>query len=227
MLRSMVVAAAAAMVADAASADALVAKAKSFDLSGPPYIFDVLIEAGQTTFRLTVDQSRPKGDRVVAMSSDPAELTGEAQKRADMLREDAQGDIWCNVFAESIPEGAKRISETETRATYAFTPIPGKDAGPFASVYRYLDGMAVLDKASGAVLAFELTASRPFKPVAVAKVDTFALKVACAKAPDGRTHIASLSFDLDASAMMQKVSERERQRISQLTPLATSRLGAP
>ncbi len=227
MVRSMVVAAAAALVADAAVADALVGKAKRFDLSGPPYIFDVLIEDEQTTFRLTVDQSRPKGDRVVAMSSDPAELTGEAQKRADMLRKRTQGDIWCNVFAASIPEDAKRISETETRATYAFTPIPGKEAGQFASAYRHLDGMAVLDKASGAVLAFELTASRPFKPMAVAKVDTFEMRVACAKAPDGRTHVASLSFDLDASAMMQKVSQRERRRISQLTPLATSRLGAP
>jgi hypothetical protein len=210
-----------------ASADALLDKAKALSNDGPLYAFDVDYSDGKNKFRMSVDPSQPKGKRVVKFTPAVSTLKGDSAKKADSLVKRTQGDIWCSLFAENIPADARRVSETKTSATYSFTPVPGKSEGQFAAAYKYLNGSVTLDKSSGAILAYEMVSPKAFKPAAVAKVDKLTMKVACKAAPDGRTHIETLAFDLKGSAMMQSLDQVETRRITNLTPLTKSGFGTP
>jgi hypothetical protein len=119
------------------------------------------------------------------------------------------------------------VSETAAAATYSFTPLPGKQSGQVAAAYKYLKGTATIDKANGAILAYEMTSPKAFKPMPVAKVDKLTMKVACKAAPDGRTYVDSLAFNLKGSAMMQSLDQMETRRITNLKPLAGSGFGTP
>ena len=210
-----------------ASADAVLAKAKAVSKDGPLYAFDVDVDDGKDQFRMRVDQSLPNGKRVVKFAPDMATLKGDSAKRADMLIKKTAGDIWCSSFAENIPADAARVSETPISATYNFTPLPGKSDAQSASAYRFLKATATIDKATGAILAYEMTSPKAFKPMAIAKIDKLSMKVACKPLPDGRTYIESLAFDLKGSAMMQSLDQTEIRRISNLTPLQKSGFGSP
>lgn len=210
-----------------ASADAVLTKAKSASKDGPLYVYDLDYSDGADQFRMTVDQSQPNGKRVVKFTPAVSTLKGDAAKKAEKLVKSTAGDIWCSSFAENIPADAKRISETPSAAVYSFTPLPGKQKGQIASAYKYLSARATIDKSNGAILAYEMSSPKAFKPVAVAKVDKLSMKVACKAAPDGRTYVDSLAFDLRGSAMMQSLDQMEVRKISNLKPLAKSGTGSP
>lgn len=198
-----------------ASADALLAKARKVSKEGPAYLFDMVFDDGSQKLVFKVDQTKPEGERVVAISPDIASLESEAAQRAERLKSETEGDIWCSNFTESIPENARRISETASAATYSFTPLPGKDKD-MRDVVKHLSGKATLDKATGHILSFEMTAPKPFKPAMVAKVETFNMKVSCKAAPDGRSHIDSFAMSLSGNAMMKAFSQTETRKISNL-----------
>lgn len=210
-----------------ASADAVLEKARSVSKDGPLYIYDLDYNDGADQFRMTVDQSQPKGQRVVTFAPAVSTLDGDAAKKADKLVKSTAGDIWCSSFAENIPANARRISETASAATYSFTPLPGKQKGQVAAAYKFLNGTATIHKATGAILAYEMVSPKAFKPLPVAKVDKLTMKVACTPAPDGRTYIDSLAFNLKGSAMMKSLDQMEIRRITNLKPLAQFGFGAP
>ncbi len=215
-----------ALAALPASADAVLDLAKSVSKEGPLYVYDLDYNDGSDQFRMTVDQSQPKGERVIKFSPAVATLKGEAAKKADKLVKSTAGDIWCSSFAENIPATAKRVSETPTAATYSFTPLPGKQKGQIAAAYKYLTATATIDKTSGAILAYEMTSPKAFKPVPVAKVEKLSMKVACKPAPDGRTYVDTLAFNLKGSAMMQSLDQMETRRITNLKAPARSGFGS-
>lgn len=200
----------------AASADPVLEKARAAAPTGPLYIFDVAYDDGADQFRMTVDQSKPKGQRVVDFSPAPEILKGDSAKTAKRLIEQTEGNVWCNDFAENIPAGAKRASETDTTATYSFIPQAGKDDGDLAKVYKFLSGKAVLDKATGAILSYEMSSPKAFKPAPVAKIDRFRMTVACTTAPDGRTYMTSVNVDLAGSAMMKSFAQTEARKVTNL-----------
>jgi len=210
-----------------ASADALLEKAKSASSEGPLYIFNLDYSDGAHQFRMTVDQSQPNGKRVVKFAPAVSTLKGDAAKKADRLVKSTAGDIWCSSFAQNIPANAKRVSETPAAATYSFTPLPGKQGGEVAAAYKYLNGTATIDKANGAILAYEISSPKAFKPMPVAKIDKLTMKVACKAAPDGRTYVDSLAFTLKGSAMMQSLDQMETRRITNLKALTRSGFGTP
>lgn len=215
-------------LASPAAADAILAKARAAPPDPAPlYTFSVDYDDGDNQFMMLIDQSKPKGARVVRITPDASTLKGDAAKKADMLKKRTEGAIWCNAFAESIPADAKRVSETGETATFAFTPVPGKDDGQIGGAYKYLNATATVAKASGAILGYEMTAPKPFKPMPVAKVDRFQMKVACAAAPDGRTYMDTMTMNLSGSAMMQAFAQTERRKVSDLKPVAVSGFGAP
>lgn len=209
-----------------AGADALLEKARKVSKEGPAYVFDMAFEEGGQRLMMTVDQGRPEGERVVALTPDIASLTGDAAKRAERLKAQTKGDIWCSNFMGNIPANAKRVSETPAAATYSFTPVAEKD-DDMRDVVKYLTGKATLDKATGNVLAFELTAPKAFKPAMVAKVDTFSMKVSCKAAPDGRSHIDTFNMQVSGNAMMQAFSQNETRKVSNLQATPKSGYGAP
>lgn len=209
-----------------ASADGLLEKARAVSKEGPAYLFDMVFDDGAQAFTFKVDPTRPEGERVVAITPEPSALEGEAAKRVERLKKETKGDIWCSSFTENIPAGAKRISETASAATYSFTPLPGEDK-QMRDVVKYLTGKATIDKASGAVLAFEMSAPKAFKPAMVAKVDQFSMKVACKLAPDGRSHVDTFALNLSGTAMMQAFSQTETRKVSNLKAAPQSGYGAP
>lgn len=209
-----------------AGADALLEKARTVPKEGPAYLFDMAFDDGAQRFTLKVDQTRPEGARVVAMTPELASLSGDAAKRGERLKSETKGDIWCNSFTESIPPGAKRVSENASTATYSFTPLPGEDKNMRAMV-KHLTGTAVLDKATGNVLAFELAAPKAFKPAMAAKIDTFSMKVACKAAPDGRSHVDTFTLQVAGNAMMQDFRQSETRKVSNLKAAPQSGFGAP
>lgn len=212
-----------------AGADALLQKAKAKKPSdgAPVYTYSVDYHDGKALYRLSVDQSRPEGERLVGFSPDPATLTGDAAKRYERLKATTSGDIWCRAFSESIPADARRVSETGGRAAYEFTPLPGANAGDMGKQYKHLKGRAEIDTQTGEIMAFEMTAPKAFKPAVVAKVDRFEMKIACALAPDGRSHIETMTMDLSGTAMMNAFSQTERRSVSKLTPVTDAGFGAP
>jgi len=202
-----------------AGADTVLEKARARAADGPLYRWDVDYDDGADQFRMTVDQSQPMGARVVKFTPEPATLKGDSAKTAKRLIEKTEGNVWCNDFAENIPADAKRAAETETTATYSFTPQAGTRDVDMAKAYKFLSGKAVLDKATGAVLSYEMTSAKAFKPVPVAKIDRFRMKVACTPAPDGRTYMTSVNLDMAGSAMMQSFSQTEQRKVSNLKPV--------
>ncbi len=210
-----------------ASADAVLEKARAVSNVGPLYIYDLDYNDGADQFRMTVDQSQPKGQRVVKFAPAVSTLDSDAAKKADKLVKSTAGDIWCSSFAENIPANAKRISETAAAATYSFTPLPGKQKGQVAAAYKFLNATATIHKATGAILAYEMVSPKAFKPLPVAKVDKLIMKVACKPAPDGRTYIDSLAFDLKGSAMMKSLDQMEIRKITNLKPLAQPGFATP
>lgn len=226
MRPALILAAGLAAFALPAAADPLLETARSVSRDGPAYRFDMAYDNGDQSFILKVDQARPEGERVVAITPDPASLEGDTAKRAQRLKSETKGDIWCSNFAANIPATAKRISETPASATYTFTPLPGED-GEMREIVKYLAGKATIDKASGHILSYELTAPKAFKPAVVAKVDRFSMRIACRAAPDGRTHIDTFTLDLAGSAMMKPFSQSERRTVSNLTAAAAAGYGAP
>jgi hypothetical protein len=186
----------------------------------------MVFDDGGQRLTLTVDQTRPENDRVVAMTPELSKLSGEVAKRAERLKKETKGDIWCQEFTESIPASAKRVSETASTATYSFTPLPGDDKN-MRDVVKYLTGTATLDKATGNVLAYELSAPKAFKPAMAAKVDRFSMKVACKAAPDGRSHVDTFSLEVSGNAMMQAFRQSETRKVSNLKAAPQSGYGAP
>ena len=88
-------------------------------------------------------------------------------------------------------------------------------------------GTATIDKNNGAILSYEMSSPKAFKPAAVAKVEKMTMKVACKPAPDGRTYVDSLAFNLKGSAMMQSFEQMESRKITNLKPLSKAGFGAP
>jgi hypothetical protein len=209
-----------------AFADPLLTKARAASIEGPLYTFDVEVADANNRFQMTVDQSKPEGERVTRITPAPSSLKGDAAKKAEMLRKRTNGDIWCNEFLDNIPADAKRASETSSTVTYSFTPVPGEEDGQMRAAYKFLNGTATLDKTTGAVLAYRMSSPKAFKPMAVAKVDHFSLAAACALGPDGRSYITSIDFELQGSAMMQTLNEAERRKVSNLKLAPDSGFGA-
>ncbi|MGA1343195.1 MAG: hypothetical protein ACO33A_09150 [Hyphomonas sp.] len=210
-----------------AFADGVLQKARAMSQDGPVYTFNVDVSDTETNFAMTVDPSKPEGNRVTKISPAPSSLKGDAAKRAQMLQKRTEGDIWCNRFMENIPATAKRIAETGTTATFSFTPLPGRNDGQMGEAYKYLTGSVTIDKSTGGVLRYEIISPRAFKPAAVAKVDRFSMKVACKPAPDGRTHIESLVMDLKGSALMKPFEQKETRRVSNLQAIPAASFAAP
>jgi hypothetical protein len=71
-----------------------------------------------------------------------------------------------------------------------------------------------------------MVAEKPFRPLPIARINQFEMKVVCNRAPDGRTHVARVDVDISGSAMMKDFSESERQTITNLKAVPESGMGA-
>ncbi|MEZ5947141.1 MAG: hypothetical protein R3C13_14380 [Hyphomonas sp.] len=192
---------------------------------GPLYVFDVTFQDDTLDLKTKVDPSQPEGSRLTVVSPDESTLDKEAAKRVARLKEHTKGDVWCSNFASNIPDDAELISESQAEATYTFRPIPDEGDDDMAKAYKHLTGRVTVSKETPVITAFEMFNEKPFKPMPVAKVNTFRMKVACAYAPDGRTYIREMTLNIAGSAMMQKFSQNEHRQITGLTALPETASG--
>lgn len=210
-----------------ASADTVLEKARSFSQDGPVYLFDMDYSDGTHQFRMSVDPRRESGDMVVGVSPAADTLSSEARKKYQTLKESTEGEIWCNAFAASIPETAKRVSENGTHVSYRFTPVPEAGDAEAEKLYKYLEGSATIDRETGAILSFGMVAPKPFKPAMAARIERFEMQADCQPAPDGRPHIHRLTLSLAGSALMQRFDESETRILSNLQHAPQAGSGAP
>lgn len=214
------------LVALPALADTPLEKARTAPEDGPSYKFDLKFDDGELKAEVQVDPSRPEGQRLVLVSPSEDELSEDEAKRFQTLQKATTGDkIWCSRFNENIPDDAKLISESGEAAVYSFQPVAAADEADMAKTYKHLTGRVTVSKEKPAILAYEMFAEKPFKPMLAAKVDSFSMKISCDFAPDGRTYVKQMSLDLAGSAMMQRFSEIERREISNLVPLPQTATG--
>ena len=215
-----------AILAAPALADPLLARARALGNEGPDYRFDMTYDDGELALTMKIDQSRPEGERVIAMTPALDSLQDDSRRKAEILSQRTRGDIWCASFASSIPADARRIAETAATATYAFTPVPPADAGQMAAAYPHLAATATIDKASAQLLELQMNAPRSFKPMPVARIQRFDMTVTCLPGPDGRTHIANTVIDIAGSAMMRSFNQREIRRVANLRPAGSGAMGS-
>ena len=222
MIRTTLFAAAATLAAMPAVADGLPAPlqaALAATTDGPIYAYEMIYDDGEVRATGEIDATRPEGERVSVSS--PAKDTWSDDFRESIAEMDAEadGDIWCQDIGEHVPETVELVEETAERATYVFRPRPEADAdGTDKKFFRNLVGEITVDKTDPAILAFSMRAPKPFKPAFVAKIEAFELAITCARAPDGRTYVETMSTMIRGSAMGQKFDEGHVQEITRVFP---------
>lgn len=200
----------------AAQADPLATIRAAGD-AGPVYAFDMVYEIGEVTATGQVDPTRPEGERITITS--PAEETW-TRAFAESVREldkEADGDIWCADFASNIPSDAELAVEDGETLTYTFRPAPDAEAdGTERKIFEHLLATAVIAREAPAVLSFQMHLPEPMKPNLMAKITHFSMFARCERAPDGRTYVADMTFEIAGSALGQAFEERTRQQITRL-----------
>ncbi|MEL8055831.1 MAG: hypothetical protein AAGK66_06735 [Pseudomonadota bacterium] len=201
----------------AAMADPLLDQAKAVSTDGPIYSYEMGLAYGEVDLSATVDPSADEGTRINVISPDKSDWPDDLEDDLARMDENADGDIWCKEFADIVPGDATKLSETDTTAIYAFTPLPDEDADDMQrKVMKKVEAEITLAKQDGAVLAYQATLPKPYKPAMVAKVNTLNIDVACERAPDGRTYVQSFMFELSGSAMMNDFDEKSTRTITRL-----------
>ena len=195
----------------------LIAMAKAAPMTeGPLYAYTLEYDDGNIKAVGRVDPSQPKGSRITVL--EPPEETWSDDFRDDIedLDEDSNGKIFCDEYARQIPDNAVPIDETATTVIYKFAPKPRPGKKNDEKIMPHLTATAELDKSDGALLALRLWSEKPFKPIVIAKVDSFTLDLKCERAPDGRTYQAALDMAVKASAFFKGFDENVSQRITNL-----------
>ena len=193
---------------------------------GPLYIFDLILQNDDTDAMMRVDPTRPEGQRLTVISPARQDWSDDFSKQVKRMQADTDGDIWCSNFGDNIPHDAVLESETATTATYTYAPRIGAEPGDMDDILKYLTGKVVVAKNDPAILSVEMIAEKSFKPVPVARIKQFEMKVACHRAPDGRTHVARINVDISGSALMKGFSSSEVQTITNLKAVPESGMGA-
>lgn len=88
---------------------------------GPLYVYDVHYQSDEMVADYTVDPTQPEGSRVSVHSPAQQDWSREFIEQVADKDENAS-HILCSEFAPNIPPTAKLLSESESTATYRFTP---------------------------------------------------------------------------------------------------------
>ena len=200
-----------------ALADSLIHQARSASTDGPLYSYEMTLTYDGVDLSAFVDPSAEEGERITVKSPMKENWPEDLEDDLARMESNTDGDIWCKEFADVIPEDAVKTGETDTTATYAFTPLPEDDADNMErKVLKKVDAKITLAKDDGAVLAYEANLPKPYKPAMIAKVNALNIDVTCERAPDGRTYVQSFDLSISGSAMMTDFDEKTTRKITKL-----------
>jgi hypothetical protein len=204
-------------IALSAAADPLIEKAEAASTEGPIYAYEMSYSIGDLTATGKADPSAPKGERLTVYTPEKDNWPEGFEEGLEEVDADIDGDIWCKDFIDMVPENALQVSETDTTATYAFTPKPDADSdGTEKKLMKKIKAEITLAKEDGAVMDFNMVLPKPYKPAMIVKINTFEMGASCARAPDGRTYAQDFNFEIDGSAMMQSFAEKTSYSITKL-----------
>ena len=203
--------------AGAAAAQTPLQQALAAPIDGPKYSFNMTFQNGDERAEGRVDPSQPEGRRITVTSPPEADWDDDFRKTITQMDKDAKGDIWCIELAEIVPPDARQVSETDTTATYAFQPVAVDKEDK--KVFKHLTGSITVSKQSPSILSLSMTAPKPFKPVVVAKVNSFNMTATCTPGPDGRAYLSRMDMKVSGKAMMKAFDQHTVQTISDLQPI--------
>lgn len=200
-----------------AGADPLLKMMRAQSADGPLYAYEMTYTEEGLTATGKVDPSAEIGQRIEVYTPAREDWTEDFEDGLKEMDAETKGDIWCADFAETVPTSAARITETDTDATFSFTPVPEDGAdNTEKKLMKKIEGKITLAKDDGAVTAFSMRLPKPYKPAMIAKINVFDMQASCARAPDGRTYIETFSMNISGSAMMQAFEESVNRKITRL-----------
>lgn len=188
------------------------AAAEETGLSGYRYALDY--RSLSVELDAIVDPLAGEGSRIEIRNSSLAE--GVKAERLDSVVADmdrlAPQEFWCARMLKSVPENAELVQQTEKSATYRFEPQP--TGSPNDGILEFLTGEIGIDRNSGAVLNFSLSAPEPFRQAVIAKIRSFELRTECEPAPDGRHYAKEFHMNLSGSAAFKGFEDRVVRRVA-------------
>ena len=185
--------------------------------NGPFYAYDMTYDDGNVIAMGTIDASLPEGERVIVHSPPEKEWPDGFAEGLKEIDAEADGDIWCADIEESVPAEVSLLDEDMSQAIYIFTPIAGPDADRSErKLMRHLTATITVAKQDPAILAFHMWAEDSFKPMFLARINSFDMAIECTRAPDGRTYTKEMKFSITGSAMGSSFDETENISITRL-----------
>jgi hypothetical protein len=162
------------------------------------YALDYTSLAVQLT--ATVDPTAAAGTRLEITSSKLSEDAKPEQldKVIADLERTAPNEYWCSAMMKGVPPDAELVGESEDLAVYRFNPAPTGNSND--GFMANLVGEISIDRKSGAVRSFNLSAPKPFRQALIAKIREFELTTRCESAPDGRTYASGFNMRISGSA---------------------------
>jgi len=183
---------------------------------GTVYRYDVDYETDEIVSHLSVDPTKPSGQRVVVSTPPESDWTEDFIFELSSMDAEADSRIWCRDFAENIPLNSVPLSQTDTTITYEFVPVATDEDD--AKIMPNLIGLVTVTKIDPAIVDFRMYAPQSFKPMWLARIDQFDMHAQCERVPDGRTYITSLNFEISGKFGFKPLSERSSWRISAMQP---------
>lgn len=186
-----------------------------------PVAFEMSYTNNELTGRMRVDSSKPMGERLELISPAVDTLDKDAKEKLKQLQKHTEGNVWCGTIADSIPSDAVVLRETPETVTYSYVPIPDEDDKLMKRAAEYLQGTVTIRRNDPVVLSYSIIAPETFKPVVVAKIESFNMSVVCQPTSIGETAIETIAFDVSGSAMMKPIDETEQRSLGEITVLDT------
>lgn len=124
----------------------------------------------------------------------PATLSGLSEQQRtdfDYLVQSVDGVPWCANQPLRHVRDIRLAREDDRIAVYTFQPTAESVTGEQTrQVVNHLRGEITIVKASQDVSHIRLYAPRPFRPAPIARVESYAITITCALAPNGRYYVA-------------------------------------
>ena len=195
----------------------LLQKARELPQEISVYSFDVAFTDNDIQMRGFVDPSRGEGKRVTVYEPATAGWNNKLRETIEAFDSNPLEDFWCRDFLRYVSGDAREVRETDRDVVIAFSPQPsGAVDAEKRRFFAQMIAQLTIDKGNGQVRLFELQNRKPFKPIMIAKIESYQLTARCEASPDGRTFAATIETSLIGKVALRKIHESEVRTISNL-----------
>lgn len=172
-------------------------------------------EAGSLEYSISAPAEQTPIVTIHSFPSDTDE--DDKQEFEEELNAEADGDIWCDDHNENVGGPITLVSENDTEAVYSFPANPkNADDKQERKMLERSIVTVTIDKSTKEVSHFSYELTEPFKPVIVAKINTFKMEGTCASHPAGRPVISTVKITVAGKAMGKTFSQTQVQTYSDI-----------